>query len=116
MDRGQTIQHVKEWMQIDGEIAELRRQTKVLNARKAELTKQLVGVMKEHQIDEFDLADGKLVRHTQKTRAGMTKSYLLTCFAKYFNGDSAPTKALSELVFNAREEKTSERIVCRKKK
>ena len=66
--------------------------------------------------DEFDLADGKLVRHTQKTRAGMTKSYLLTCFAKYFNGDSAPTKALSELVFNAREEKTSERIVCRKKK
>ena len=116
MDRSQTIQNVKEWMHVDNEIAALRRQIKVLNARKTELTKHLVGVMKEHQIDEFDLTDGKLVRQTQKTKSGLTKTYLATCFAKYFKGDAAPAKELSELVFSAREEKTSERIVCRKKK
>ena len=115
MDRTQTITMVKEWMQLDVEIASLKRQAKMLDLKKKDLTKLLVGVMKDNHIDEFDLSDGKLVRQTQKSKSPLTKKHLAGCFTKFFKGNLEPAKELSEIVFNTREEKTSERIVCRKK-
>jgi hypothetical protein len=116
MDRNKTIGDVKQWMQLDAEIQALKRQARALEVQKKELTKQLVATMRDHEIDEFDLTDGKLVRQTQKTKTPLSRKYLADCFSKFFKGEDAHVKELSEVVFGAQKVKTVERIVCKKNK
>jgi hypothetical protein len=115
MDKALTKQLVKEWMQLDGEIAALKRQARGLEDKKRELTKQIVGVMKENQIDAFDLTEGKLIRQNKKTKSGLTKAYLADCFSKYFKGESEAVKDLSNLIFSSRQEKSTDIIMCKKR-
>jgi hypothetical protein len=113
MEKQQLIGVIKEWVRLDAELAAIRAKTKEATTQKKELTKQLVVLMKDKNIDEIDLSDGKIVRKTKVTKSALNKKHLTECLAKYYkNEDTA--KDVSTYILNSRTEKTNDCIVCKK--
>jgi hypothetical protein len=115
MDKHQLISTIKDWVKLDSEIAGFRRQAKAAADRKKELTKHLVVLMKENSLDEIDLTESKIVRKTRVTKSSVNKKHLMTCLAKYYKSDDT-AKEVSEFILNARTEKLTDCIVCKKEK
>ncbi len=115
MDQQQLIAAIKDWVRLDGEIAALRRQTKVVNDKKKDLTKFLVVLMKEKSLDEIDLNESKIVRKTRVSKSSVNKKHLLGCLAKYYKNETT-AKEVSEFILSSRTEKLTDCIVCKKEK
>jgi hypothetical protein len=111
----QLVATIKEWMRVDHEIQSLRRQTKVVNDQKKELSKLLMALMKEKNLDEIDLTDGKIIRKTRTTKTSLNKKHLLECLGKYYKNETT-AKEISAYILDARKAKIDECIVCKKEK
>lgn len=106
-------QTIKEWVKLDEETSAMRQKMKKLNQMKKELSNQLLEIMKEKKIDEFDLnTEGKLVRQTKKTKQPINKKQLYASLTKYYN-DETDAQKTTEFILNSRGEKLSETI-CKK--
>ena len=81
MDKSQIRNSIKEWVKLDDEIHELKMNIKQLNVAKKTISEKLLDIMKDQEIDAFDLNDGKLVRHVRKTRVPLSKKHLMTCLS-----------------------------------
>ena len=55
------ITYIKEWMQIEKDMKELQKQIKARRERKKILTENLVVIMKNNEIECFDINNGKLL-------------------------------------------------------
>jgi urease alpha subunit len=78
MDKQHLKNQIKEWVKIDEEIGNLKKQIRELNIKKKNLSTNLLEVMKQQEIDAFDLNnDGKLIRQVRKTKTPLTKKYIL---------------------------------------
>ena len=55
------IAKLKEWMKMESEMKQLQTELKTRRERKKQLTADLVDVMKENEIDCFDVNDGKIM-------------------------------------------------------
>lgn len=101
---------IKEWVKTDDEIGELRKRIRLLTQSKKTVSAQLLTIMKEQKIDEFDLNnEGKLVRQTKKTKQPINKKQLLTCLSKYYK-DEKNAATVTEFILNSRQEKINEII------
>lgn len=106
-------QNIKDWVKLDEEIAAMRNKMKKLNQSKKDLSVQLLAIMKEKQIDEFDLnTEGKLIRQTKKSKQPINKKQLVTSLTTYFEDEDNAQK-VTDYILNARGEKISETI-CKK--
>jgi seryl-tRNA synthetase len=113
MDKQQLKTHIKEWVKLDEEISQYKRQIRELNIKKKKLSDQLLQVMKEQEIDAFDLNnEGKLIRQVRKTKAPLTKKYILTSLVNYFKDDEKAKEA-SNFILESRTLKMNESI-CKK--
>lgn len=101
---------IKDWVKIDDEMNELRKRTRLLNQSKKTISAQLLNIMKEQKIDEFDLNnEGKLVRQQKKTKQPINKKQLLTCLSKYYK-DEQNAATVTDFILNSRQEKINEII------
>ena len=66
--------------------------------------------MKDHEIDCFDVNDGKLIYTKSKVKAPISKKHLLTCLSDYFTEDKQQVEKLSNLILDSRKEKINETI------
>jgi len=107
MDRDRIAAAIKSWVRMDTEIAELRRQIKDLTMQKKTYADDLVRLMKDHQIDEIDMTDGKIVRQTRRTKAPVNKKLLIASLSKYYKSETT-AKEMSEFILSERPEKTSD--------
>jgi hypothetical protein len=57
----QLINNIKEWIKLDTDITQLRRLIKEKNEKKKNLTDNLMSVMKNNEIDCFDINGGALI-------------------------------------------------------
>lgn len=106
-------QTIKEWVKLDEETSLLRQKMKKLNQSKKDLSLQLLEIMKEKKIDEFDLNnEGKLIRQTKKTKQPINKKQLYASLTKYYENEENAQK-VTEYILNSRGEKLSETI-CKK--
>ena len=55
------VTNIKEWIQIDNEIAMLQNEIKERRNKKKNLTQGLMNVMKTNEIDCFDINGGALI-------------------------------------------------------
>lgn len=110
MDKERLVNDIKEWIQIDNELKELQKAARERRERKKELTNNLVDVMRDNEIDCFDVNDGKLVYTKSKVRQTLSKKYLLTTLQSFYSDDPVKAKQLSEFILNSREEKVKENI------
>ena len=58
--KDQLMNGIREWVQTDNALLKLKAETRELNSKKKELTERLVDVMKQNEIDCFDIKGGSI--------------------------------------------------------
>ncbi len=102
---------IKNWLQLDKEIQVLQKELKERKAKKNELTKSLVEIMKSKEIDCFDISEGKIIYTKSNIKNTINKKYLMDCLEKYFeNNPNVPTDEIVKFILDNREINTKESI------
>lgn len=107
------VSNIKGWMQIDEEIRVLNRELKERRAQKKALTESLVTIMKDNEIDCFDMSAGKIMYTKNKVKAPISKKHLLSCleqFAKANPECQLPVGDVGNYILDTRESKLKEGI------
>ena len=116
MDKDKLISNVRDWISIDNEIKQLQKLTKQKRKEKKELTQNLVDTMKTHDIQCFDISDGKLMYTQNKVKSALSKKHLIKSLTEWFKDDPSKIGDLTKHILNSREEKIKENIKRKIKK
>ena len=106
----QLVNNIKEWIKMDTEIAQLKREIKDRNNKKKDLTENLVTTMKKNEIDCFDINGGSLVYKTSKIKKPINGKTLMSSLQNYYKNDPKTAEELTKFVLDNREEKITETI------
>ena len=110
------INNIREWIKIDNDINNLKKEIKNKTAQKKTLTDNLVNVMKTNSIDCFDINGGALVYSQRKTKKAISGKYLLLQLEKYYKDQPEVAKDLTQHLLENREENIKEDIKRKIKK
>jgi seryl-tRNA synthetase len=105
------IQIVKKWVQLDNETRALQKEIAQRKKQKNELSNNLIEVMKENEIDCFDLKGGQLLYVKKDIKKPINKKNLLEILNRYYEGDLLQASELQEYILSNRETTTKESIV-----
>ena len=78
------VNTIKEWIDHDNEIKNLQQQIKEHRNKKKSLTDNLLEIMKDNEIDCFDINNGKIIYCKNKVKSPLNKKTLLETLEKYF--------------------------------
>ena len=101
---------VKEWVIIDNDILKMKAEIKKMNERKKQLTTTLVSVMKQNEIDCFDLKDGSICYKKSTTKKPITGKSLMGVLSQYFENDAKTAEKMTQFIMDNREEQVKETI------
>lgn len=104
------INNIREWIKIDNDINNLKKEIKNKTTQKKTLTDNLVNVMKTNSIDCFDINGGALVYSQRKTKKAISGKYLLLQLEKYYKDQPDVAKDLTQHLLENREENIKEDI------
>lgn len=108
------VKTIKEWIEHDNKIRLLQKEIKEHRSEKKELTDSLLEIMKENEIDCFDINNGKIIYCKNKVKTPLNKKSLLETLEKYFeNRPDIDPSEVSNFVLDNREIKIKE-IIRRK--
>lgn len=110
--KDQLVESIKEWLSLDEEMKLLRREMKDRQNRQKILTNNLVEVMKSHEIEAFDINEGKLLYSKRKTKQPLSNKLLLTSLQNLYE-DSSEAQKVMQHILESREDKFKE-IIRRK--
>jgi len=106
----QLIKHVKGWIQMDNEIKEHQKEIKERKNKKKEITDKLLHIMKDNEIDCFDINGGQLIYSKTKVKAPLNKITLMNALLAFYQNDQSQAQKLGEFLMETREEKIKESI------
>ena len=106
----QLVNNIKEWIKIDTEIAQLKKDIKEKNNKKKSLTEGLVTVMKTNKIDCFDINGGALVYKTNKVKKPISGKTLLNALKNYYKSEPQIAEEITKHVLDSREQQIKETI------
>jgi predicted nucleic acid-binding Zn-ribbon protein len=106
----QLVNKIKEWMSIENEIKDLRAEIRELNNRKKSMTSDLMAVMKENEIDCFDIKGGSIVYKQNKVKKPINSKTLMTTLSNFFKNDNLKAEELTKYILENREEQVRESI------
>jgi hypothetical protein len=109
--KDQLVKIIKEWVKIDNEIRQLRKEENSRKSEQKKISKQLIDVMSKNEIDAFDLSDGKLMYLKKTSKKPITKKVLLDILSKYYKGDVTKAGDVNDFIMSNREEVATESIV-----
>lgn len=110
MDKELIISTIKEWMDIDNDLKEIQKLAKEKRERKKYLTEMLVTIMRDNEIDCFDVNQGKLVYTKRTVKETMSKKYLLKALQAFYREDPEHANEVTDFLLNNRQEKIKEQI------
>ena len=110
------IGNIREWIKIDNDLNNLKKEIKNKTTQKKILTDNLVNVMKINSIDCFDINGGALVYSQRKTKKAISGKYLLLQLEKYYKDQPDVAKDLTQHLLDNREENIKEDIKRKIKK
>ena len=110
-NKEQLIQHIKQWVQLDNEIRALQLEVKTRKNRKDMLSKQLIDVMKQNEIDTFDINNGTIEYKQKVAKKPLSKKVIMNTLNTFFEGDEEKIKGLHALMNDSRETYTKDNIV-----
>jgi len=108
--KDELVSHIKSWLQYDNDISNLQKQIKELRENKKNLTSSLVDIMKENEIDCFDITNGKLIYSKSKVKKPINKKSLLEALQIYFKDNTELAQNVSQHILDNREETVKESI------
>jgi len=107
----QLIGHIRRWIEVDNRIADLQQQIKQCREEKKNMSGTLVEVMKNNEIDCFDINDGKLLYSKSRVKKPLSKKALLTSLSNYFGEDNNEMASdVGQFILENREETVKESI------
>jgi single-stranded DNA-specific DHH superfamily exonuclease len=106
----QLVNNIKEWLKIDNDICQLKKEIKEKNNIKKSLTENLVTVMKNNAIDCFDINDGSLVYKQSKIKKPINGKSLLNVLKEYYKDAPNIAEDLTKHIMENREEHIKETI------
>ena len=104
---------VRQWVGLENEMKILSKELKDRRQQKKALTESLVEVMKGHDIDCFDITDGKLMYTKNRVKAPINKKLLFESLAAYLSESGVPPEEVAKMVnyvLDSREVKTKEGV------
>ncbi len=108
--KDQLIIHIKEWLKIDNELIKLKNEVKERNTKKKLLTEQLVNVMKENNIDCFNINGGEVLYKKNIVKKPINSKMLLTTLQTYYKDNLEMAQEITSHILNNREEVIKETI------
>jgi hypothetical protein len=105
------IKTIREWVRLDNDIRKLKKEEKMRNDEKKNVSKLLIEIMKKNEIDAFDIKDGQICYTKKSVKKPITKKVLMEVLSKYFKGDTLKASELNEFISENREEVIQESIV-----
>ena len=106
----QLVNTIREWVKIDNEISNLQEEIKKRKDKKKQISESLITIMKENEIDCFDIKDGQICYTKKKVKKPITKCILMNILSKYFEGDTMKANEMNTFILENREETTKESI------
>ena len=110
------VNNVRSWLRIDEEIKELQKIIREKKKEKKLSTDNLVEIMKQNEIDCFDITDGKLIYTKNKVKSSLSKKHLLASLAMYFKDDQQKAKDITGFILDSRKITVKENIKHKIKK
>jgi hypothetical protein len=107
------IQNIKEWVKLDNEISQFKKQIKERNDKKKNLTECLILTMKKNDIDCFDINGGAIMYKQSKVKKALNSKTLLLALKNYYKDNENVAEDITKYVMDSREEKVKE-IIKRK--
>lgn len=104
------VENIKKWVSYDYEIKNLQKSMKEIREKKKELTKSLIDVMKNHEIDCFDINDSKLLYTKNKVKTPLNKNNLMIALEKYFENEGVNVEDVTNFILDNREIKIKENL------
>jgi hypothetical protein len=106
---------IKEWIENDEKVKELQTIIKEYKNKKKNLTITLLTIMKNNEIDCFDINSGKIVYCKSKTKASLNKKTLIDSLEKFFKEKTdlnidIDVNTITDYILNNREIKVNENI------
>ena len=99
-----------DWVELKQQLAEARKDMKVLNDREKELKQFISGYMKEEKIDNVNLKKGKVAMKSSTKKAPLTQKAFVAGLLVYFNGDEAQVEAVMTCIKDNLEKKETNTI------
>jgi hypothetical protein len=78
---------VKAYIEMIDEIASYQKQIREIRKKKDKVGEIVMQYMRDREVDECELRDGKLVRKTSKRTEGLKKEHILAQLLKLTNGN-----------------------------
>jgi len=103
------VSYIKEWIDIDNESRRLSAEMKERRDRKKEISDKLVEIMKDNEIDSFDIKGGSLLHKQTRVKAPITKKNLLNILTTYFKNEDKADE-VSKFILENREETVRDSI------
>ena len=96
---------IKQWLNIDNQIRDLKNKIKVLNANQSELTPSIMNYMNKNEIHNMNLGEsGKLKFIQRETSKGITQKFLKEKLVEYLEDENKGIEAFQHIL-DAREKK-----------
>lgn len=104
---------IKEWIQLDNEIKTLQTEMKSRKERKKGLSENLVNIMRQNEIDCFNVNDGKLIYSQTKVKSSINKNHLIASITKFLE-DQEQAEEITKFILDNRDIKVKESIKRKK--
>lgn len=111
MEKDDLVRIIKEWVKNDNEIRTLQIETNKRKTEKKNITARLIEIMKNNNIDCFDINDGQILYKKKTVKKPITKTILLNILSNYYEGNTEKATELNSYIMDNRMESTSESIV-----
>ena len=109
--KDELVKKIKEWIHNDDSITNLQKSIKEYRANKKRLTNDLIEIMKNNEIDCFDVNSGKIIFYKNKVKTPLNKKSLLTSLEKYFDNDpNIDSEKVGNFILENREIKIKENL------
>jgi len=107
----QLVKVIKDWIKTDNEIKLLQNEVNIRKAEKKKKSTELIEVMKENEIDCFQIQDGKIQYKRQNIKKPLSNKTLVKLLNDFYDGDEKKAEKLSQFLLENREEVIKENIV-----
>jgi hypothetical protein len=105
------IKIVKDWVKIDNELKQLRKEINIRKTKEKEISTELLNVMKKYEIDEFNITGGKIMYSKKNVKKPINKKTLIQILSNYFDGNYEKANDINNYILENREEVVKETIV-----
>jgi len=109
-NKAELVQLIKDWITTDNEIRELNKQAKQRKDKLKKVSQNLINTMKENEIDEFNVKDGKIMYSKTNVKKPITKKNLMSILSKYYKEDISQAIEMNNFILENREEVVKESI------